>query len=73
MKTTLKEVKEMSAKDITRLSGNEVKKLMKEEDYFIKIAISSGIYGINGCVVKGAKTRTLYKITSRNSNLLYIV
>lgn len=73
MKTTLKEIKEMNAEDITALTGNEIKKLMKDENYFSEVATSTGIYGINGCVVKGAKTGTLYKITSRNSNLFCII
>lgn len=73
MKTTLKDIKKINAEDITRLSSDEIKKLMKEENYFTEIAISSGIYGINGCIVKGAKTGILYKITSRNSNLFYII
>ena len=73
MKTTLKDIKEMNAEDITRLTSDEIKKLMKEEIYFTEIATSSGIHGINGCIVKGAKTGTLYKITSKNSNLFYIL
>ena len=63
----------MNARDITTLSSDEIKKLRREENYFSEVVISSGVYGVTGCVVKGAKTGTLYKITSRNSNLFYII
>jgi len=72
MKTTLKEIKNYWCEDITRLSSEEIKALKNSEGWFDRVAYSVGVYGLTGCVLKGHNTGTLYKITSRNSNLFYL-
>ena len=69
----LKEIKEINAIDITKLNYNDIKKLDKKENGFEKISISFGIYGMNGALLQGRKTKKLYKITARNTNLFYLV
>lgn len=69
----LKEIKESYAKDITNISSDELKKLIKEEKELDKVGVSIGTYGKNGALFKGRTTKELYKITKRNANLFYLV
>lgn len=73
MKTTLKEIKNMNAKDITSLSDKELNEIKKQERRLEEISISMGTYGINGALFKGEKTGSLYKITARCTNLFYLI
>lgn len=69
----LKEIKNTNAIDITSLKEREIKKLYEKEHGFENIATSYGMYGMNGALLQGRKTRELYKITARNTNLFYLV
>ena len=51
---------------------NYIEKLKKEEGGFEKIYYSTGVYGINGGVVKGNTTGNLYAISSRNTVLFML-
>lgn len=73
MKTTLKDIKDFRAVDLTTYDTNSIYTLLDEEKTFKLVAYAVGIYGINGVVVQGYTSNTLYKITSRNNNLFIIV
>jgi hypothetical protein len=46
-------------------------KLPAIQEPFEKVGYSSGIYGINGGLLRGQSSGTLYAITARNSTLFY--
>ena len=68
-KYTLREIKRFIslglAQDITTASRPAIK------EPFEKIGYSAGIYGINGGLLQGKSSGTIYAITARNSNLFY--
>ena len=67
IKTTLKEIKDFNAEDITySKNGNQ---LYNDLLPFRKIAYSSGVYGCTGVLLYSDKTNKYYKITSCTSNL----
>ena len=66
-KTTLKEIRNFDAVDITL--HQDIYKLKQEENGLENICYSKGVCGWNGQVVKGNKTGTYYKIVGRTSNL----
>lgn len=68
MKTTLKEIKSYNYKDITHITSEERRKIVKKEI----VAYSYGTYGVNGLVFSDMNGE-LYKITLRNSNLFYFL
>lgn len=72
MKTTKKEIVNFNAKDITYINFDDMNKLRNEENGFVEIAYSMGLYGVTGAVIQGNKTKTLYKITSRTSAIFMI-
>lgn len=72
MKMILKDIKNANATNITNYSFEECKALNKSAD-LDKIAVSSGVYGVNGALLEDRKTGERYKITSRNSVLFYFV
>lgn len=41
------------------------------QEPFEKIGVSRGIYGMNGGLIRGQSSGTLYAITARNSTLFY--
>ena len=41
------------------------------QEPFEKIGVSRGIYGINGGLLRGQSSGTIYAITARNSALFY--
>lgn len=53
-------VENQVAKDVTNISNRSE---IPEE--YRKIGISSGIYGINGLLLMGEETNTLYAVTAR--------
>lgn len=69
----LKEIRNTNAIDITHFGQGEIKELYEKEHGFEEISVSYGIYGMNGSLLQGRKTRKLYKITARNTNLFYLV
>lgn len=67
IKTTLKEIKEFNAEDITcAKNGNQ---LYRDLMPIRRIAYSTGAYGMTGLVIFSEKTNKYYKITSRTTNL----
>ena len=75
-KVTVKFIKEIvsnkKGENISLYKFNDIKKLEKKEGGFEKIYYSTGVYGINGGVVKGNTTGKLYAITSRNTALFML-
>lgn len=72
-KYTQKQLKEMVkqgiAKDITYSDSLDYEKIRDIEGNLITIGYSRGIYGNNGLLIKGYKTKQLYAITSRSTAL----
>lgn len=68
-KYTLREIRRFVslglAQDITTANCPAIK------EPFEKIGVSRGIYGINGGLLRGKSSGTIYAITARNSNLFY--
>lgn len=68
-KYTLREIKRFIslrlAQDITTASRPAI------QEPFERIGYSAGIYGINGGLLRGQCSGTIYAITARNSNLFY--
>ena len=73
MKTTLKEIKNFNAEDITYISFEDMNKLKENEGYFKEIVYSMGTYGVTGCVVQGNNSGKMYKITSRTSAIFMVM
>lgn len=69
----LKEIKKIWAKDITNYGFEEIEKLREKEKGFEIIATSCGVYGVNGALLQGNKSKKLYKIVCRNSTLFQLV
>ena len=57
------------ASDLTNLSSAEMHEFLKVHDVE-KIGYSTGVYGINGGLMKDRGTGELYAITARNAALL---
>lgn len=72
-KYTLKQLKNLVnnglAVDLTNGNNDTYKELMKKESYLSQVGYAIGIYGLNGKLLKGDKTGTLYAITARSSAL----
>lgn len=70
-KTTQRALKDLVrtgiAQDITKHSTTEYKELVNRESGFDRISYSSGIYGINGGLIQGRNSGTLYAITARTT------
>lgn len=67
VKTTLREIKEFDAEDITYAkNGNQ---LYKDLTPFKIVAYSEGVYGNTGIVIFSKVTNKYYKITSKSKNL----
>lgn len=68
-KYTLREIKRYvslgAAIDITTAE------LPAIQEPFEKIGVSRGIYGMNGGLLRGKSSGTIYAITARNTNLFY--
>lgn len=72
IKTTLKEIKQTLADDITYATQQQINEIKHNEDYLREIAGAFGVYGCNGLLLQGAKTGKFYKITSRTSAIFMI-
>lgn len=72
-KYILKELRELvrcgMAHDLTNATEVEI---MERWKHCEKVGYSSGIYGINGGLLKNTETGEYYAITARNSNLFRI-
>ena len=62
-------VKNGIAVDITHHGNPEQNELEAREGWLEKVGYSSGIYGINGGLLKGHNSGTLYAITKRSTAL----
>lgn len=72
-KYTLKQLKSLVnnglAVDLTKGNNDTYKKIIKKESYLSQVGYASGIYDLNGKLLKGDNTGTLYAITARSSAL----
>ena len=68
MKTSLKEIKSFYCEDISHLSMEECRKIVKKEI----VSYSCGLYGVNGLVFSDINNK-LYKIVGRVGNLFYFL
>lgn len=73
MQTTLKEIKEFNAIDITYYKEKQIMELLSKEKTFKIVTYSKGLYGTTGVVAQGYTTKELYKIQSRTSALFMII
>ena len=70
-KTIREFVKNGEATDITNISFDDAKKLTADEGWLDTELYSMGVYGCNGCVLKGHNTGKRYAITNRAQSLFY--
>lgn len=71
-KKTIREfVKNGEATDITKISFNDAYKLKADEGWLDTEFYSMGVYGCNGCVLKGHNTGNRYAITDRTQALFF--
>ena len=72
-KMTQKQIKDYvrdgAAIDITNYGFGEMDQFLREHN-LDKIAVSRGVYGMNGCLLQDRDTGELYAITARNSALM---
>lgn len=68
--TTLRDIKQHDAHDITNLSFDAINALRKKG--LQAVAISRGVYGINGALFTDPDGNT-YKITARSSALFQLI
>ena len=62
-------VKNNRAVDITNGDNTTRNNILKSEGSYSKIGYSAGVYGLNGLLLEGDNTKTLYAITSRSTSL----
>lgn len=65
--TTLKELSRL----VRNGSAENVTECKQITEGTTRIAYSSGIYGVNGALLRGEKTNSLYEIIGRSSALFY--
>ena len=73
MRTTLKEIKNYPAADISDFSFEQINRLKEGEKFLAPVAYSTGVYGISGIVAQGYSSGTLYKITKRSIALFMVL
>ena len=75
VKVTRKVIREYVASgdaiDITNISFDDAKKLTADEGWLDTELYSMGVYGCNGCLLRGHKTGTRYAICNRAQSLFY--
>lgn len=57
--------------DITNISFDDAKKLTANEGWLDTELYSMGVYGCNGCLLRGHNTGNRYAITDRAQSLFY--
>lgn len=62
-------VKQGLAIDMTHGNDYQLHDTIDKEYWFDKIAYSVGKYGLNGLLLQGRETKTLYAITKRTSTI----
>lgn len=60
------------AEDISHKSFDEIEAIRKAEHGFDTIHYSVGVYGANGCVLRGYETGNFYAVTSRCTALAQV-
>ena len=70
-KTIREFVKNGEATDITNISFADANKLKADEGWLDTEFYSMGVYGCNGCVLKGHNTGDRYAITDRTQALFF--
>lgn len=70
-KTIREFVKSGEATDITSISLDDAKKLTADEGCLDTEMYSMGVYGCNGCLLRGHNTGNRYAITDRTQSLFY--
>ena len=70
-KTIREFVKNGEATDITNISFADANKLKADEGWLDTEFYSMGVYGCNGCVLKGHNTSNRYAITDRTQALFF--
>lgn len=65
----LKDIRNTPAVNITSLTDGKLKELQQKENGLETIAMSYGVYGMNGGLYRGKATGELYKVTSRATAL----
>ena len=55
------------AEDVTNATNDTRRQIEAKEGYYTQVGYSSGVYGCNGMLLKGAKTGKLYAVTSRTT------
>ncbi|MEE3325158.1 MAG: hypothetical protein VZR33_07485 [Methanosphaera sp.] len=71
-KKTIREfVKNGEATDITNISFKDAEKLRADEGWLDTEFYSMGVYGCNGCILKGHNTGNRYAITNRTQALFF--
>ena len=75
IKVTKKTIREFvnngEATDITNISFADANKLRDDEGWLDTEFYSMGVYGCNGCVLKGHNTGNRYAITGRTNSLFF--
>ena len=75
IKVTRKTIREFvnngEATDITSISFDDAKKLTADEGWLDTEFYSMGVYGCNGCVLRGHNTGNRYAITARTQALFF--
>lgn len=61
------------ATDITNISFDDANKLRDDEGWLDTEMYSMGVYGCNGCLLRGHNTGNRYAITNRSSSLFYFI
>lgn len=70
----MKAMKQKEIKNLVKLGAAidiTAAKLPAITEPFEKIGVSRGVYGMNGGLIRGKCSGTLYAITARNSTLFY--
>lgn len=68
----LRDIKESPGVDITNYPFDRVSDLIDQECGLDEIGVSTGVYGVNGKLVEGRLTGTIYKITKRTVALFMV-
>lgn len=75
--TTQKELKRLvsleCATDLTKKGFDFINKVRDSENGFEVESVSIGLYGLNGALLVGRKTGTLYAVCKRSSALAQLV
>jgi len=60
------------AEDVTRIDNDEYWQLKLKEGLLDQVGYSSGVYGLNGALLQGYNTGTLYAVTARTTALFIL-